>query len=157
MASVATDATNDVGGKVLGVRAVVLAVTNLAAVLAGLVFIVTKGTVKRSKFTQLVSLELVLAFGDGGGLCRNQYANYVKPKVRAAYRLNDLVNELFGLRNLFLGVGHDQAVKILVLVAGMGSIGLALTFLDGTLSSNGDLGLGLGFHIFQSVTTGTDE
>lgn len=67
------------------------------------------------------------------------------------------MDELLGLCNLFLGIGHDQAVKVLVLVAGMGSIRLALTFLDGALSADGDLGLGLGFHVFQSVTTGTDE
>jgi hypothetical protein len=68
MTSVATDTANNVGSEVLGVRAVVLAVTNFAAVLASLVLVVTKGTVERGEFTQLVSLELVLAFGDGGSL-----------------------------------------------------------------------------------------
>lgn len=73
------------------------------------------------------------------------------------YRLNDLVDELLGFGNLFLGIGHNQAVKVLVLVAGMSSVRLALTLLDRALSANGDLGLRLCFHIFQSVTTGTDE
>jgi hypothetical protein len=68
MTSVATDTANNVGSEVLGVRAVVLAVTNFAAVLASLVLVVTKGTVERGEFTQLVPLELVLAFGDGGSL-----------------------------------------------------------------------------------------
>jgi hypothetical protein len=68
MTSVATDTANNVGSEVLSVRAVVLAVTNFAAVLASLVLVVTKGTVERGEFTQLVSLELVLAFGDGGSL-----------------------------------------------------------------------------------------
>jgi hypothetical protein len=68
MTSVATDTANNVGSEVLGVRAVVLAVTNFAAVLASLVLVVTKGTVERGEFTQLVPLELVLAFRDGGSL-----------------------------------------------------------------------------------------
>jgi hypothetical protein len=68
MTSVATDTANNVGSEVLSVRAVVLAVTNFAAVLASLVLVVTKGTIERGEFTQLVSLELVLAFGDGGSL-----------------------------------------------------------------------------------------
>jgi hypothetical protein len=77
--------------------------------------------------------------------------------INVAYRLNDLVDELLGFCNLFLGIGHDQAVEVLVLVAGMSSIRLAFTLLDRALSTNGDLGLRLCFHIFQSVTTGTDE
>jgi hypothetical protein len=77
--------------------------------------------------------------------------------VEVTYSFDDLVNELFGFCNLLLGIGHDQAVEILVLVAGMGSIGLALTFLDRALSADCDLGQRLGFHVFQSVTTGTDE
>jgi hypothetical protein len=68
MTSVATHTANNVGSEVLGIRAIVLAVANLAAVLASLVLVVTKGTVERGEFTQLVSLELVLAFGDGGSL-----------------------------------------------------------------------------------------
>ena len=67
------------------------------------------------------------------------------------------MDEFLGFCNLFLGIGHDQAVKVLVLVAGMGSVRLALTLLDRALSTNCDLCLRLGFHVFQSVTTGTDE
>jgi hypothetical protein len=66
--SVATDATDDVCGKVALFRAVVLAVSDLATVLAGLVFVVTKGTVESCELTELVALELVLAFGDRSGL-----------------------------------------------------------------------------------------
>ena len=69
MAGVAADATDDVGGVVLGLRAVVLAMPDFAAVLAGLVLVVAEGTVEGGEFAELVALELVLAFGDGGGLC----------------------------------------------------------------------------------------
>ena len=67
------------------------------------------------------------------------------------------MDELLGFCNLFLGIGHDQEVKVLVLVACMRSVRLDITLLDRALSTNGDLGLRLGFHVFQSVTTGTDE
>lgn len=68
VAGVATDAADDAGGVVLALGTVVLAVTDLAAVLAGLVLVVAEGTVEGGELTKLVSLELVLTFGDGGGL-----------------------------------------------------------------------------------------
>lgn len=68
MSSLATDTTNDAGSVVLFLRAVVLAMSDLAAVLAGLVLIVSEGTVERGKLTELVALQLVLAFGDGSSL-----------------------------------------------------------------------------------------
>jgi len=49
MASISTDATDNPGGEVFGIWAVVLAVTDLAAVLAGLIFVVTEGTVERGE------------------------------------------------------------------------------------------------------------
>lgn len=68
MTGVATDATDDVRGEVLGVRAIVLAVADFTAVLAGLVFVVTEGTVQGGQLTELVTLELVLTLRNGGGL-----------------------------------------------------------------------------------------
>lgn len=65
---VAADTADDVGSVVLLLGTVVLAVTNLATVLACLVLVVTQGSVQGRKLTQLVALELVLAFGDGGSL-----------------------------------------------------------------------------------------
>ena len=50
------------------------------------------------------------------------------------------MNELLGFGDLFLGIGHDQAVQILVLVARVGSIGLAFALLDGSFSSNCNFG-----------------
>jgi hypothetical protein len=66
--SVTADTTNDVGSVVLGVGAVVLAVTDFTTVLASLVLVVAEGTVERGELTQLVALELVLTFGDRGSL-----------------------------------------------------------------------------------------
>ena len=71
--SISTDTADNTSREVLSIRAVVLAVTNLAAVLAGLVFVVTEGTVECGELAQLVALELVLAFGDRGSLGVNQY------------------------------------------------------------------------------------
>ena len=68
MASVATDTTDDVGSEVALLGAVILAMANLATVLASLVLIITKGTVKSGEFSQLITLKLVLAFGNGCSL-----------------------------------------------------------------------------------------
>jgi hypothetical protein len=68
MASVATDATDNTSSVVLFLRAVVLAVADLATVLASLVLVVSEGTVERSEFSELVSLEFVLAFRNGRSL-----------------------------------------------------------------------------------------
>ncbi len=61
---ITTDATDYVGRVVLPLRALKLAVADLAAVLAGLVLIVSKGTVQGCQFAELVPLELILTFGD---------------------------------------------------------------------------------------------
>jgi hypothetical protein len=66
--SLTTDAADDAGRKVLFLRAVVLAMTDLTAVLAGLVLVVAKGTVEGSKLTKLVALKFVLALRDGSSL-----------------------------------------------------------------------------------------
>ena len=64
VARVTTDATDDTGSVVLLLRAVVLAMTDLATVLASLVLVVSKGTVECSEFSELVTLEFVLTFGN---------------------------------------------------------------------------------------------
>lgn len=68
MTSLTTDATDDAGSEVLLLWTVVLAMTNLSAVLTGLVLVVTKGTVEGGKLAELVALEFVLAFRDGSSL-----------------------------------------------------------------------------------------
>lgn len=71
--SISTDTADDACREVLSVRAVVLAVADLAAVLAGLVLVVTEGTVERGELAQLVALELILTFGNRSSLSVNQY------------------------------------------------------------------------------------
>lgn len=66
--SVTADTADDVGSVVLLLRAVILPMTNLSAVLARLIFVIAKGSVQGSKLTQLVALELVLPLRDGCGL-----------------------------------------------------------------------------------------
>jgi hypothetical protein len=68
MSSLTADTADDAGCEVLLLRAIVLSMTNLAAILASLVLVVTKSTVEGGELTQLVALEFVLAFGDGGSL-----------------------------------------------------------------------------------------
>jgi len=139
VASITADTADDVGGVVLLLRAVILAMSNLAAVLAGLVFVITQSSVQGSKLTKLVTLELVLALGNGCG------------------RFNDVVDQLLGLVHLFLGVGHDETVQVLFLVARMCSVRTALALLHGALSANGDFGARFRFHLLECVATRADE
>lgn len=69
------------------------------------------------------------------------------------YSFNDVVNQLLGLVDFVLGIGHDQAVKVLFLVARVGSVGSALTFLHGAFASDSNLGARLCFHLLESVAT----
>jgi hypothetical protein len=59
-----TDTTNNIRCKVALLGAVVLAMSNLTAVLTGLVLIITKGTIQGSELSKLVSLEFILTFGN---------------------------------------------------------------------------------------------
>lgn len=64
VACIATHTTDDASSEVLLLRTVVLAMTNLATILASLVLIITQSSVESSKLTKLITLELVLAFGN---------------------------------------------------------------------------------------------
>ena len=67
------------------------------------------------------------------------------------------MNQLLGLVDLLLRVGHDETVEIFFLVAGMSCVRAALAFLDGSLAADGNLGARLSLHLLQSVSTGADE
>jgi hypothetical protein len=86
VAGVATNATDDVGGEVALLGAVILAVSDLTTyniisnhekeaircreltVLASLVLVVAESTVEGGQLTKLVALEFVLTLRDGCGL-----------------------------------------------------------------------------------------
>lgn len=68
MTGASTNATDDVGGEVFLFGAVVLPMSDAAAVLANLIFVVAKGSVERGKLAKLVSLVVVLALGCRSGL-----------------------------------------------------------------------------------------
>lgn len=85
-----------------------------------------------------------------------------QPKVQKrvggkTYRLNDVVDELLGLVDLVLSIGHDQTVQVFLLVARVRSVRATFAFLDGAFSANGDLGAGFCFHLLESVATRSDE
>ena len=73
------------------------------------------------------------------------------------YSLDNVVNELLGLVDLLFGVGHDQAVQVLILVAGVSSVRFAFTLLDGAFASDGDLGARFILHLLERVTTRANE
>lgn len=64
MAGVTADTADDASSVVLLLGTVVLAMSNLPAVLACLVLVVAESSVQRSKLAQLVTLQLVLALGN---------------------------------------------------------------------------------------------
>jgi hypothetical protein len=139
MASIATNATDDVGGKVTLLGTVVLAMSDLATVLASLVFIIPEGTVESSQLPQLVSLEFVLAFGNRGSC------------------FNNIVHKLLGFVNLLFRICHDQTMEVLFLVTSVSRVRSTFSFFDGAFASNGNLGARFGLHLLQGISTRTYE
>jgi hypothetical protein len=152
MSSLTTDAADDAGREVLLLGAVVLAMTDLTTVLAGLVFVISKGTVEGGKLTELVALEFVLAFGNRGSLDKISMRIEQWGRI-STYGLNDVVNELLGLVDLLLSVGHDQAMQVFLLVAGVSGVRTAFTLLDGAFATDRNLCAGFGFHLLERVST----
>ena len=68
MSGAPADTTDDVSSKVALLRALILPVTDVAAILTDLVLVVSKGSVESSKFAELITLVIVLALGCGGSL-----------------------------------------------------------------------------------------
>lgn len=73
------------------------------------------------------------------------------------YGFNDIVDQLLGLVDLLLGIRHDQAMEIFLLVASVSGIRSTFSFLDGAFASDGNLCSRLFFHCFESVSTRSDE
>lgn len=73
------------------------------------------------------------------------------------YGFNDIVDEFLGLVDLVFRVGHDEAMQIFFLVTGVSSIRTAFALLDGAFAADRNLCPRLGFHLLQSISTGTDE
>lgn len=154
MTGVTADSADDAGCKVLSLGAVVFAVADLTTVLTSLVLVISKRTVERRKFTELVALQLVLAFGDGSSLSSRVSHDGVENGLGGGtYSLNDIMNELLGLVDLVFGIGHDQAVEVFFLVAGVGGIRPTLTLFDGALSTDSNFGARVFFHCLECVAT----
>jgi len=139
MAGVAANAADDTSSEVLLLGTVIFAMSDLAAVLACLVLVIAKSSVQGGELAQLVPLQLILPFGNRRG------------------RLDDIVDQLLCLVDLVLGVGHDKAVEVLFLVAGMRGIRATFAFLHRALSANSNLGAGFCFHLLECVATRSDE
>jgi hypothetical protein len=127
MSGRSTEMTDNVGGKVALLGTIILAMATVTAILAYLVLIVSQGTVKRSEFTKLASLVIVLAFGSGSS------------------SFDNLVNQVHTSVNLILGLCHDKTVEILFGVICI-CIRSALALLDTSLASNTNLGTTLPLH-----------
>ena len=73
------------------------------------------------------------------------------------HRLDDVMNQLLRLVDLLFRIGHDQAMQIFVLVAGVSGVRLSFTLFHRALASDCNLGLGLGLHLLQCVATRADK
>ena len=73
------------------------------------------------------------------------------------YRLDDVVDELLGLVDLLLRIRHDQAVQVLLLVAGVSCVRSSFTLLDGALATNRNLCAGLRLHLLEGVSSRSNE
>ena len=154
MTRVATDATDDISCEVTLLGTVVFTMPDLTAftfisidplmgeatltILTSLILIVTKSTVEGREFTELVTLQLVLTFGDRCSLVSISQQT-VKYPASEANRFDDVVNQLLRFIDLFLGIGHDQTVEIFFLVAGVSCVRSTLSFFDGSFATDGNL------------------
>jgi len=73
------------------------------------------------------------------------------------YRLNNVVDELLRLVDLLLGIGHDQAVQVFLLVAGVSCVRSSFALLHGAFATNRDLCARFGLHLLERVSTRADE
>jgi len=62
------DTADDVSSEVALLGTLILPVTDVAAILADLILIVSEGSIEGSKFAELIAFVIVLAFGCGSGL-----------------------------------------------------------------------------------------
>lgn len=67
------------------------------------------------------------------------------------------MDQLLRLVDLVFGVGHDEAMQVFLLVAGVSSVRSTLTLLDGAFAANRNLGARLGFHLLERVATRTNQ
>lgn len=156
--SLTADAANNVGGKVSLFGAVVLAMADVAAVLANLVLVVAQGTVEHGELSQLSSLVIVVAFRSRSGLCESSNPTCLKQEG-TTHNFNDRIDQLDTFAYFVLSIGDDETVQVFVVVVRRAphAIRSTLSLLDRTFASNRDLGARLPLHLLQRVATRTDE
>ena len=104
-----------------------------------MIFVVTQSTVECREFTELVSLKLVLTFWDRGGLVIISQQTYWNGAL-VTFRFYHIVDEFLGFVDLLFGVGHDQAMQVFFLVAGVSCVRSTFSFFDGSFATDGDFG-----------------
>lgn len=68
VSGVATHAADNASSVVLTLRTIVFPMANLATVLTCLIFVVSEGSVESRQLTKLISLQFILALGNGRSL-----------------------------------------------------------------------------------------
>lgn len=158
MSSATANATDDVGGKVLLLGAVVLTMTDATTIFADLVLVVAESTIEGCELAKLVALVIILAFGSRRGLeTQDRSVKFNgEAKKRIAYRLNNLIDHFHTSSDLLLRFSEDQAMEVLLSIIGK-LVRASLALLYTALATNADLGPTVPLHLLQTVTTRSDQ
>lgn len=156
MSGAPADTADDVSSKVALLRALILPVTDVAAVLADLVLIVSKGSVESSEFAKLIAFVIVLAFRCGSSLVSKSEQRTELGGQGRTHGLDDPVDQLDAGGNLFVRVSCNKTMEIFLRVFGV-LIRPGLPLFNATLPSDANLGAAVSLHLLQAVTARTDE
>ena len=156
MSGAPADTTDDVSSKVALLRALILPVTDVAAILAHLILIISKSSVESGEFTELVAFVIVLAFGRGSGLISKNWQTVEMTHLRGTHGFDNPVDQFHAGGNLILSVSCNKTMEIFFRVFGV-LIRPSLPLLDASLSSDAYLGATVPLHLLQTVTAGTDQ
>ncbi len=77
--------------------------------------------------------------------------------LTCTYSFDDVMDQFLCFINFLLSVCHDQTMEIFLLVTGMSGIRATFSFLYGSFSSDGNLGLRFSLHLLESISTWSDE
>jgi hypothetical protein len=157
VARAAAEPADNVGGVVALFRAVILAVTDVPAILADLVLVIAKRAVECGELAQLVPLMVVLTLGGRGSLSvmSEQFIRAEKEEKKT-YRLDDLVDQVDTGPDLLHIFASDKTMEFFLGIVGEG-FGPCLALLDGALSADTDLRPGFTLHLFERVTTRANQ
>jgi len=150
------DTADDISSEVALLGALILPVTDVAAILTDLILIVSEGSIKGSEFAELIAFVIVLAFGCGSGLISKSEQRVEITRRKATHGFDNPVDQPHAGNNLFLSVSCNKTMEIFLGILGV-LIRPGLPLLDAALPSDANLGAAVSLHLLQTVTARTDK